>query len=212
MLLGAPFRSFAITPCTSLDLKWGAGMAQWLSICLPCRPPTVPMWPGLDSRTRRHMWVEFVVGSRPCSERFFSGYSGFPLSSKTNISKFQLTLKSPERDEPIKYVFIYLFIYIRLTKESRQDIEVWLRFLESFNGRSFFLDERWENSSSLELFTDAAGSKGLIRRHIWHSLALRRMASTMAILKYSFSRTISDRPYCSYLGSSNGQQMCCIFY
>ena len=60
-----------------------------------------------DSRTRRQMWVEFVVGSRPCSERFFSGYSGFPLSSKTNISKFQLTLKSPERDEPIKYVFIY---------------------------------------------------------------------------------------------------------
>ena len=50
--------------------------------------------------------------------------------------------------------------HIRLTKESRQDIEVWLRFLESFNGRSFFLDERWENSSSLELFTDAAGSKG----------------------------------------------------
>ena len=24
-----------------------------------------------------HMWVEFVVGSLPCSERFFSGYSGF---------------------------------------------------------------------------------------------------------------------------------------
>ena len=39
-----------------------------------------PMWPGFDSWTRRHMWVEFVVGSRPCSERFFSGYSSFPLS------------------------------------------------------------------------------------------------------------------------------------
>ena len=50
------------------------------------------MWPGFDSWTRRHMWVEFVVGSRPCSERFFSGYSGFPLSSKTNISKFQSDL------------------------------------------------------------------------------------------------------------------------
>ena len=49
-----------------------------------------PMCPGFDPRTRRHMWVEFVVGSLPCSERFFSGYSGFPLSSKTNISKFQL--------------------------------------------------------------------------------------------------------------------------
>ena len=46
------------------------------------------MWPGFDSRTQ----FEFVVGSRPCSERFFSGYSGFPLSSKTNISKFQFDL------------------------------------------------------------------------------------------------------------------------
>ena len=26
-----------------------------------------PMWPGFDSRARRHMWVEFVVSSRPCS-------------------------------------------------------------------------------------------------------------------------------------------------
>ena len=32
-----------------------------------------PMWPGFDSRTWRHMWVEFVVGSHPCSGRFFSG-------------------------------------------------------------------------------------------------------------------------------------------
>ena len=51
-----------------------------------------PMCPGFDSRRRRHMWVEFVVGSLLCSERFFSGYSGFPLSSKTNISKFQFDL------------------------------------------------------------------------------------------------------------------------
>ena len=57
----------------------GAGMAQW---------------PGFDSRTRCHMWVKFVVGSRLCSKRFFSGYSAFPLSSKTNISKFQFDLES----------------------------------------------------------------------------------------------------------------------
>ena len=63
-------------------------MAQWLSTRFP------PMWPGFDSRTRRHMWVEFVVGSRPCSERFFSEFSGCPLSSKTNISKFQFDLES----------------------------------------------------------------------------------------------------------------------
>ena len=77
------------------------------------------MWPGFDSRTRRHMWVEFVVGSRPCSERFFSGYSGFPLSSKTNISKFRFDLES----EGHKFISLgllcatlvkqsYLFIYL----------------------------------------------------------------------------------------------------
>ena len=48
-----------------------------------------PMWPGFDSWTRRHMGAEFVIGSLLCSERFFSGYSGFPLSPKTNTSKFQ---------------------------------------------------------------------------------------------------------------------------
>ena len=26
-------------------------------------PPPPPMWPGFDSRTRRHVWVEFVDGS-----------------------------------------------------------------------------------------------------------------------------------------------------
>ena len=52
-----------------------------------------PMWSGLNSRTRHHMWVEFVVGSLLCSRRFFSGYSGFPLYSKNHISKFQLDFR-----------------------------------------------------------------------------------------------------------------------
>ena len=33
-----------------------------------------PMWP----RFQRYMWVECVVDSRPCSERFFFGFSSFP--------------------------------------------------------------------------------------------------------------------------------------
>ena len=60
-----------------------------------------PMWPGFDSRTRRHMWVEFVIGSLLCSERFFSGYSDFPLSSKTNISKFQFDLECTDISEGV---------------------------------------------------------------------------------------------------------------
>jgi len=49
--------------------------------------------PGSIPGQGRHMWVEFVVGSLLCSERFFSRHSGFPLSSKTNISKFQFDLE-----------------------------------------------------------------------------------------------------------------------
>ena len=38
-----------------------------------------PMWPRFKSGRRSHMWVEFVVGSLPCSERFYSGTPVFPL-------------------------------------------------------------------------------------------------------------------------------------
>ena len=48
---------------------------------------------GFESLRRRHMWVEFVVGSLPCSERFFSRYFGCPLSFKTNTFKFQFDLE-----------------------------------------------------------------------------------------------------------------------
>ena len=53
-----------------------------------------PVCPGFDSQTRRHNWTEFqlLVLALPCPERFLSGYSGFTLSSKTNISKFQFDL------------------------------------------------------------------------------------------------------------------------
>ena len=53
---------------------------------------------------------KLVVGSRPCSERFFSGYSGFRLSSKTNISKSQFDLESvPNKRSAIYFVFAWLF-------------------------------------------------------------------------------------------------------
>ena len=66
----------------------------------------------------RHMWVEFVVGSLLCSERFFSGYSGFPLSSKTNIPNFN-SIRNQVDEEPLcgcaisfsHYVKFYCFMF-----------------------------------------------------------------------------------------------------
>ena len=48
------------------------------------------MWPRFKSQHWFHIiCVEFIVGSLPCSKRFISRYSGIPISSKSNISKFQ---------------------------------------------------------------------------------------------------------------------------
>ena len=74
---------------------------QWWGSGDGTRARLSPMWPGFESWRRRHMWVEFVVGSLPCSERFFSGYSGFPLSLKTNTSKFQFDLERTDRFERV---------------------------------------------------------------------------------------------------------------
>ena len=49
------------------------------------------LWPGFDSRTRRHMWVEFVVGS--LIRGLFSRFSDFPPTTKNQHSKFQFDLE-----------------------------------------------------------------------------------------------------------------------
>ena len=49
---------------------------------------------GFKSRRERHMWVELVVGPFLCSERFLSGNSAFPLSLKTNASKFKFLVRN----------------------------------------------------------------------------------------------------------------------
>ena len=62
------------------------------------------------------MWAEFVVGSLPCFEGLFSGYSGFPLTSKGNISKFQFDQESGTRQKnqqvdelPLNRYLIYVY-------------------------------------------------------------------------------------------------------
>ena len=77
------------------------------------------------------MLVKFVVGSLLRSERFFSGYSGFPISSKTHISKFQFDQESGRRRTTLwmcyLQIIIYLFIYLQLTKFTKMN--VWVYYL-----------------------------------------------------------------------------------
>lgn len=49
---------------------------------------------------------------------------------------------------------------IRLNSQSRLDLSAWCEFIDNFNGKSMFIDEVWQNSHKLNLFTDAAGKLG----------------------------------------------------
>jgi len=76
---------------------------------------------GPGSNPGGGMWVEFVVGSLPCCERFFFGYSGFPLSPKTNISKFQFNQESGRRRTTSWMCYLQIIIHYSfscMTKET----------------------------------------------------------------------------------------------
>ena len=50
--------------------------------------------------------------------------------------------------------------YIRLNREVKYDLNLWLSFLSDFNGTSFFLEDGWFSSNALKLYTDASGALG----------------------------------------------------
>ena len=68
------------------------------------------MWPGFESWRRRHAWFKFVVGSLPCSERFFSGYSGFPHTLQFNtIIHFNDLAEAIEAAVTPEWIVIHTF-------------------------------------------------------------------------------------------------------
>ena len=76
---------------------------------------------GLGSIPARcYMWVEFVVGSHPCSEGFSLGSPVFLTPQKNQHSKFQFDLETVD-EEPLcgicrcKFLFILFFIFFSNT-------------------------------------------------------------------------------------------------
>ena len=85
---------------------WGVGLGSGESARLP--PPRL----RCGSRTWRHMWIEFVAGSRPCPESFFSGSNGFPLYTKKTHSKTQLDLETVEKGHLAKVPLFSLLLWL----------------------------------------------------------------------------------------------------
>ena len=50
---------------------------------------------------------------------------------------------------------------MRVTKEMRADLNMWLSFFENHNGVSLFKDPVWYSKGKFHLYTDAAASQGL---------------------------------------------------
>ena len=72
---------------------------------------------GFDSQMLHVMWVEFVVGSHPCSS-LLQGYSGFPSSTKTKIPKLQFNLETVDERaterKPLKFIhsLVHFILYL----------------------------------------------------------------------------------------------------
>ena len=48
--------------------------------------------------------------------------------------------------------------FVRVNQEMKQDMGLWLTFLEEFNGRVYFSEVEWSSNLVLDLFTDSAGA------------------------------------------------------
>lgn len=52
------------------------------------------------------------------------------------------------------------FHFIRISKEIRLDLEMWVEFLTKFNGLTPFPSLTWQDDETLKFYTDSSGSKG----------------------------------------------------
>ncbi|XP_022787762.1 uncharacterized protein LOC111327761 [Stylophora pistillata] len=87
------------------------------------------------------------------------------IQSLTGSLNFACTVVVPGRAFLRRLIYLTIGVrkphfLIQLSKEVKEDLLVWQSFVSAFNGRSFFLADRWTNSHQLELYADASGALG----------------------------------------------------
>ena len=50
--------------------------------------------------------------------------------------------------------------HIRLNNGFREDLRMWKQFIVNWNGTNMFMNEAWEDSNTMALYTDASGTEG----------------------------------------------------
>ena len=113
------------------------------------------------------LWVEFVVGSLHCSERFFSGYSSFLLSSKTNICKFKFDQESGRWRTTIWMCYLKIIIYCTYLLDMscwewwRHKQSLWWSKVQHHNNLALALSHVNCCSSFIRVFQDEVEAYGI---------------------------------------------------
>ena len=104
-------------------------MTQWWERS----PPTNVAW--VRFLHPRLMWVEFVVSSLLCCERFSSWYSGFPFPQKPTFPNFHSILECRGISNELlwtsgatwqtNYIYIYNYIWKETSSQSKFWLQTW---------------------------------------------------------------------------------------
>lgn len=74
-------------------------------------------------------------------------------SSRAFLRRFYDLITTVHKKKP--------YYRVRLTKEVKADVAMWLQFLDRFNGQCFFPERIWLTNQILQLFTDSSGNPDL---------------------------------------------------
>ena len=107
------------------------------------------MWPEFNSWTRHHMWVEFVVGSRPCSEGFSPGSPVFLPPQKSTLLNSSAVDEEPLHGNATANSHYYYYYYYYYYSSSSSYSTLHLRCSEQLwqnntFGIAFTEENRWK--------------------------------------------------------------------
>ena len=111
----------------------------------------------LDKIAKCHSLIDEFLNRKSCKKRemeSLAGYLNFTCSVVLPGRAFLRRLISSTIGVKEPYH------YIKITSEMKSDLQLWKTFVNTFNGKSMFLQDRFLTSDVISLYTDAAASLG----------------------------------------------------
>ena len=86
---------------------------------------------------------------------------------------------------------------VLVTRSAKADMQMWLRLIEEFNGKSFFLEDKWQNSVIMKLNTDTSNIRygGIFGKCLFYGEWLTSWALYHITVKELFRIVLSLETY-----------------